>query len=149
MIKKRLKEEGEIEGAEFVSKIPSEIPADSLDAPAPKISQSTPKINPEVVQKITGIETPKFKDIPNKYDVNQTGHYEPRKIELASDGNPSFTLTDDEYKSLINRKVGSRWNTTNGQLRDWIKANGSKTFWVVNKEDNQKKYLYVAPRRMK
>ena len=94
-------------------------------------------------------EVPDKVEVPDKTDVAPEGHLKKREIEMAQDGNPVFKVDDKDYRGLINRRAGSHWRTSNSQLKDWVKGNKNKQFWVVNKEDETRKYLYVAPRRAK
>lgn len=115
------------------------------DTESEETPEETEKDKEETSKKVEPEESEK--EVKGKYDTHSLGYYQKRKIKVNVDGNPEFELPDDEYKSLINRRFGTKWGTKNQKLRDWIKTSKAKTFWVVNKEDPQKRYLYVAPRR--
>ena len=86
-------------------------------------------------------------DVPDKVDTHSMGHFQKRKINVHLDGNPEFEFSQDDYRSLINRKYRSQWKTTNQKFGDWVKSSKNKTFWVINKENPSQKYLYVAPKK--
>jgi len=87
-------------------------------------------------------------EVPGKVDQDDSlGYYKQRKIDIHSDGNPMFQVDDEDYKHFINRKAGSHWKTSSDKLKDWLKTGKEKVFWVVNKENPDKKYLYVSPKR--
>jgi len=94
---------------------------------------------------------------PEKTDdtVTPERDKEPEKPEYEEgpDGDPIFTVDDDEYKALVARNPRQHWKSKNADLHTYVKSKNYSSnrlkFWVRSSENPEKRYKYIQPSQSK